>query len=662
MMYRFLPAVIFLCAISHSSTVLSAQNATDDPVLFSIGDDEVHLSEFSYVYEKSNAEMAEYDEKSVREFLDLYQKFKLKVADARAQGLDHNPQLESELAIYRNQLADKYMSDEAMLDRLTRELYERMQWGIDVSHILRTVPQDGVEVLTERALKTLEEAKRQLEEGEEFSVVAKNFSQDRSVLRNGGHLGYRRAKLPTGFYELETAIYTTPVGEIAGPVHTTLGYHLIKVNGRIPDPGTIEVAHILIRKPREGVEDTSRQVIEKLYQELKKGADFGKLALEYSQDDNNRRQNGYLGKFKTGKYAPEFEEAAFAIKEDGGFSPPVHTDYGWHIIQRISLDTLGPYESEKRYLESLVRDDSRYELAQEALVQRIKEEEEFRRTEVTNEELLDVLTKDVFQVNWQVPQGVENRDLFTINDQVYDLDGFLAFLAGNLDARYQGHHVRDAAAEVGHILGNYINHELLEYEKSHLEDKYPEFREIMREYREGIMLFEISKEKIWDRAGQDTAGLKTYYEQNKNKYHTLRPVEYGQFQVNTTKPDVLAKVKRLIEKKSPEKVLKKLNKAARVVSYETISVGEDVFKNQFGIDEAKLVEGSLHSMADQESGVTTFGKVNSVGEGKLLKFEDARGSVMSDYQKYLEDQWVAQLQEKYDIELNESVLQSIIRS
>src|SRR5690606_3509449 len=211
---------------------------------------------------------------------------------------------------------------------------------------------------------------------------------------------------------------------------------------------------------------------------------------------------------------------------------------------------------------------------------------EFRRTEVTNEELLDVLTKDVFQVNWQVPQGVENRDLFTINDQVYDLDGFLAFLAGNLDARYQGHHVRDAAEEVGHILGNYINHELLEYEKSHLEDKYPEFREIMREYREGIMLFEISKEKIWDRAGQDTAGLKTYYEQNKNKYHTLRPVEYGQFQVNTTKPDVLAKVKRLIEKKSPEKVLKKLNKAARVVSYETISVGEDVFKNQFGIDEA----------------------------------------------------------------------------
>lgn len=662
MIYRFFPAVLVLFAISLSFSVLLAQNATDDPVLFSIGDDVVHLSEFSYVYEKSNADVAKYDEKSVREFLDLYQKFKLKVADARAQGMDQNDQLESELAVYRNQLADKYMSDEAILDRMTKELYDRMKWNIDISHILRLVPEDGAEVLSERAIEVLETAKKEIESGENFEDVARKYSQDRSVLQNHGHLGYRRAKLPSGMYELETLMYSTPVGEVAGPVRTNLGYHLIKVNGRIPDPGTIEVAHILIRKPMQGSVDTSKQVIEKVYQMLQNGADFGEMVEKYSEDKNNNRQQGYLGKFQMGKYTPEFEEAAFAIEEDGGISPPVQTSYGWHIIQRISLDTMGSYESERRYLENLVRSDDRYNLAQDALVARVKEEENYRRTDVTNDQLLEILTKDVFQVNWEVPEPEENPDLFYIGEAGYDLQGFLDFLSGNLDARYQGYHVRDASKVVGEILENYVTHEILKYEKAHLEEKYPEFREIMREYREGIMLFEISKEKIWDRAGQDTAGLRAYYRQHRSEYHTPRQIEFNQFQVNTTNPRVLKKVERLIRKKSPAKVLKKLNKAAEVVSYEPRSLAEGEFLDRFQRGEEDLTEGSLRSYTDQQSGSTWYGHVLDIGEGTLLDFEEARGTVMSDYQKYLEEQWVAQLKKKYDIEINETVLESIIRS
>ena len=662
MIYRCLPLLGFLWSISVFLTHSHAQQASQDPVLFTIGDEDVRLSEFSYVYEKSNGDTANYDEESVKEFLDLYQKFKLKVADARAQGMDQNDQLESELAVYRNQLADKYMSDEAMLDRMTKELYERMKWDIDVSHILRTVPQDGAEILFERAVQALEKAKTELENGAEFSVVARKYSQDRSVLNNNGHLGYRRAKLPNGMYDLETAIYTTPVGEVAGPVKSSLGYHLIQVNGRIPDPGTIEVAHILIRKPRIGIEDTTKQLIDQIYQKLKEGADFGEMAEMYSEDDNNNKQNGYLGKFQIGKYAPEFEKAAFSIQNDGGISPPVQTNYGWHIIQRISLDTLGSYESEKRFLENLVRSDNRYDLAQESLVQRVKKEENFRRTDVTNDQLLDILTKEVFQVNWEVPEIDENPDLFMIDDTAYDLEGFLQFLSENLDARYQGHLVRDASKVVGQILDNYVNYEVLKYEKAHLEEKYPEFREIMREYREGIMLFEISKEKIWDRAGQDSAGLRRYYEQHRDQYHTPRTITFNQFQVNTTNPGVLKKVERLIRKKSPAKVLNKLNKAAEVVTVEELSLQEVEFVQRYESGERKLTKGSLFSDVNDETGSTVFGHIVGVGEGKPLDFEDARGSVMSDYQKYLEEQWVAQLKDKYDINLNESVLQSIIRS
>lgn len=296
---RCLPLLTLLLLLSLCSIDLYGQRPTGDPVLFKVGDDEVHVSEFTYVYEKSNGESADYSQKSIGDFLDLYQKFKLKVADARARGMANDPSLDSELAVYRNQLADKYMSDEAMLGRLTRELYDRLQWRVDVSHILRTVPPNAPEVLTEKALEDLEEARKQLESGVEFSQVARKYSQDRSVMQNDGHLGYRRAKLPEGFYELENAIYNTPNGGIVSPVHSRLGYHLIQVNGRIPDPGTIEVAHILIRTPRDGSVDSSQQTIERIYQMLENGADFGELALEYSEDSNNNKQKGYLGSFKT---------------------------------------------------------------------------------------------------------------------------------------------------------------------------------------------------------------------------------------------------------------------------------------------------------------------------------------------------------------------------
>lgn len=661
MVFRLASTAILLSIFSLSSFVLHAQQADDDPILFSVGDNDVHVSEFIYVYEKSNGPSADYSKKSVDEFLELYKKFKLKVADARAQGMEDDPQLESELAQYRDQLANNYMSDAAMLGRLTKELYERMQWDIDVSHILQITDPAATEDEKENVLKILEQAKKALASGVDFSAVAKKYSQDRSVSRNGGHLGYRRAKLPDGFYELETAIYNTPIGEVAGPVHSRLGYHLIKVNGRRPDPGTIEVAHILVRKPMGGVADSSKQVIDMVYEKLKNGADFGEMAQKYSDDKNNRHQNGYLGKFKTGTYDPAFEDAAFAIDADGSFSAPVQTEYGWHIIQRLSLDTLKDYATERRKLEDLVRNDSRYELAQEALIERIKKEENFKKMDVSNEDLLNTLSKGVFRSDWQVPKSYENRDLFQIGDRIFDLEDFIIFLTQNIDARYQRRLMKDPVAEMGNILDRYINHELLEYEKEHLEEKYPEFQEIMREYREGIMLFEISRDKIWDRAGQDTAGLRAFYNQHKENYHTPRTIMYDEFTVNTLNPRVLDKVEKFIKKKNPEKVLKKLNKAAEVVKYQNESVQEEVFEDQFE-NEGGLQVGSIYKKADKTAGMTIFGKVKEIKPGMPLEFEEARGAVMSDFQKYLEDQWVAELQKKYEIELNDSVLQAIIKS
>lgn len=642
--------------------VLYAQMHQTDPVLFIIDNKEVHRSEFTYVYEKSNGESADYSKESVTEFLDLYKKFKLKVAEAREEGMADNPQLDIELSQYKNQLADKYMSDHAMLGHLTHELYERMQWDIDVSHILRIVPPNSTAQVEDLALEDLEKAKAAVESGMDFSVVAKQYSQDQSVLENQGHLGYRRAKLPDGFYELETAIYNAREGVVVGPVRSKLGYHLVRVNGRRPYPGTMEIAHILIRTPRPGNVDTTHQHIDRIYQMLRSGAEFDELALKYSEDQNNNRQNGYLGRFSTGTYSPEFESAAFTIQEDGGFSEPVKTAYGWHIIRRLSLDTLDSYSMEKRNLENLIRSDSRYELAQGALIERIKKEENFEKEDVSGRELLEVLTEKVFQLNWQVPEQVENRDLFQIRNIQYDLDGFLQYLKTNIDVRYQSGFVRDPESAALQLLDTYIDHSILDFEKNHLEEKYPEFREIIREYREGIMLFEISKDKIWDRAGQDSTGLRNYYEAHRSNYHTPRNIVYNAFTVRTNNSGTLDKVEKIVRKKKPEKVIKKFNKAANVVSWEQDSEQEDVFKTMLGNEVDNLDLETIYRVVDPDSGTTMMAKIISIGEGQPLSFEESRGSVMSDYQKYLEEQWITELKGKYDIEVNKKVLESIIKS
>ena len=98
--------------------VTTTQAQTEDPILFSVGGKNINLSEFKYIYQKTNGDKADFSRQSLEEYLDLYVKFKRKVSRARDMKLDTITALQQELGGYRQQLANSYLVDKEVSDRL----------------------------------------------------------------------------------------------------------------------------------------------------------------------------------------------------------------------------------------------------------------------------------------------------------------------------------------------------------------------------------------------------------------------------------------------------------------------------------------------------------------------------------------------------------------
>jgi peptidyl-prolyl cis-trans isomerase SurA len=270
-MKQKLVLLTFMCCWSFLS--LFSQNA--DPILFELGDQQVRLSEFEYIYNKNNGQGADYSRESLEEYLDLYIRFKMKVQKARDLQMDTIDALSTELAGYRRQLASSYLTDKEVIDRLCRQLYERQKEDVHISHILIAGNDKVAELDTMEMFRKAMEVYAMLEKGVPFDTLVIKYSQDEYTKDQNGTLGYLNAKLPAGFYYVESAIYNTPVGSYSKPVRSKMGYHIIKVNEKRPARGEIEVAHIMVRKSQKGQEDAGAKAkIDRIYGQLKSGAEF----------------------------------------------------------------------------------------------------------------------------------------------------------------------------------------------------------------------------------------------------------------------------------------------------------------------------------------------------------------------------------------------------
>jgi len=629
-------ALVFLFLIS--SSFLGAMNK--DTTLMTIGDKAITLGEFEYLHHKNNQVLSE-DDNSISDYVDLFVNFKLKVIEAEARGMDTVSTFVKELTGYRDQLAEPYLKDQDLDEQLIKEAYNRLKEEVEASHILVRVEENSTD--TTAAYQKIMKARQEILEGADFASVAKKYSEDPSVVNNGGYLGYF-----TGFQMVlpfEEAAFNTPVGEISQPVRSRFGYHLIKVSDRRPSSGEINVSHILIlANDKMSEEEKAKKKAQAfdIYNQLQEGEDFARLAEKFSEDHASSSQGGNIGFIHTGQTIPPFEKAAFALKEVGDISAPVQTRFGWHIIRLEARKTLPSFEDKYMDIKRRLARDERGTKPEKVFIAKLKKEYDYR----INEEALKAVYAKVEGKTLDSTLRSElesmNETIMTYGDASKTQQDFIQYA---WDRTKHGTNFESHFAE-------FEKQALLDYEKSRLELKYDDFRYLMNEYHDGLLLFEISNEMVWNKASQDEKGLAKFYKKNKKDYKFNEAyfggrVFYFKDSLSHNTFEQLSATLGIEEAKDS------LNKDEVLVKTE---------KGYYKAGENKAVDHLFFGKTDStlyDDFALVYLDGESYEKGDIKPLEATRGSCISDYQNYLEEKWVKSLRRKYKVKVDKDLLATL---
>ncbi|MGC4056948.1 MAG: peptidylprolyl isomerase [Chitinophagaceae bacterium] len=489
--------------------------------LFTFGDTPVSSEEFLRVYRKNNAAKADYSETALREYIDLYSLFRMKVKEAELQNLDTSLSVSSEITNYRKQLARNYLTDEVMVNRLIQEAYDRTKEEVHVAHIL-FVTSPGSDTTMIR--KRMDSVYTAISTGKAtFADVAKSMSDDRGSKANGGDIGFFTG-LQT-VYPFENVAYGTPVGKVSAPFRTPFGYHILKVIDRRPARGQAKIAQILIATPKSGGEAgeaAAKLKADTIVRELKKGVPFDQLVQKYSDDKFSKDKNGELPLYGAGNSIASMDEAIAALKKPGDFTQPLKTEYGYHIIKLIERYPVRPFDSVRKELKSKVENDGRAQQARDQYFVKVRESNGFKANNAALESMMAQLSsiadtgKDAGKFSGaNFPTG-GNNTLFTLAGKNYTQNDFITYAVGVTRGHISAGDQKQGVFR--ELYGMYENQVVTDFQEHKLVESNPEFKSLMQEYRDGIMLFELMDRNVWGKAAKDSVGLKTFYETQKDKY------------------------------------------------------------------------------------------------------------------------------------------------
>jgi peptidyl-prolyl cis-trans isomerase SurA len=635
-------SIVLFVLISFS---LSAQKKKD--IVLKIGDIQVSKEEFIANYQKNNTNILdEKDRKTPSEYLDLYLNFKLKVLEAQNLGYDTLKSFKTELDGYRRDLSKPYLTDVTYNEEMVQTAYYRTKYERKASHILILVNPETPPADTLAAWNKISDIRKQILAGADFNEMAAKYSEDPSAAQNKGLLGYFRAFQMV--YPFEDMTYKTPVGQVSEIIRTRFGYHLIKVHDERMVPGEIKVAHIMKMIPQQASDETIaklKHTADSIYMKAVSGTDFAELARKYSDDKQSAMEGGALNWFSPSdmQQFPEFAEAAFALKNNGEISPVIRTIYGWHIIKRIDFRTTQPLEKMRADLEAKIKQNpaiSKY--SDEAFDRKLRAEYQLKTDQANFAQLVPSVSDSIKR------NELKDKLLVSFANQTLSVGQFADFL------QKQNFFTRSdkPESELTTLLNQFIHLKLLEYENTQLEKKHPDFARIFQEYHDGILLFNISKDKIWDVASNDTLRLQKYYDQTEKKYFWKE--RFKGWVVETANLEIRSRVEKMLdEKEYTQQELEDIfnTKDENNIQFRTVASekGDDPIVDYFIWSGAK--PAGLN-----ESTTFVHGKIVQ-NEQKELK--DAWGLYSSDLQEQLEKEWIDSLRKKYPIEINKKVLKSI---
>ena len=656
------------------------QKEDNGDILLTVGGDEITADEFMNIYNKNNINNDNVDKKSIDEYLDLYINFKLKVKEARDLGMDTVNSFVTELDGYRDQLAEPYFVDEKVNEELLKIAYERMQADIRASHILVKLDQSASPQDTLAAYNKIMEMRERIINGEDFGAVAESESDDISArnrpaqqgrpARKGNHgdLGY--FSVFDMIYPFEESVYHTEVGDISMPVRTIYGYHLIMVTDKQPALGKAQVAHIYLSFPNSPTtEDSVKNKVEinEVYQKLQDGEEWTTLVTEYSDDKGSIEKGGVLPWFGANRMVPEFIQNVKLLQDSGQYSLPILTMFGWHIIQLKERRLPGSFEDEKENLKRRLIKDARANKSKEAVIIRIKKEYGYKDYGRDNmDELFATVDTTILQNQWKAEKAKKlNKPIFKIGDKEFNQYDYAVYLEEKQIQRG----IKPPETFFFDLYEDYSDEMCIDYEDNNLENKYPEFRMLMQEYRDGILLFNLTDKRVWSKAVQDTAGLQEFYKGISNNYMwegerllaTIYIINPG------IDPDLIREeVKAGTDITSIKKKFNSSDKKDVVfIDKKTFFKGDNTLIDNLpwakGITQSYQIKDypAFRTYPGINDGATFFININDVRQPEPKSLDEVRGIATSEYQKYLEEEWIETLKGKYEVVVNEEILGKI---
>lgn len=642
--------ILSIAAVTAAAVAVAlAKGGAKDPVLMTVGGHDVKLSEFEYLYHKNNQQQLQ--PQSIDDYLKMFVDYKLKVADAEAARLDTSATFRAELDKYTAELAAPYMVDSTVYDRLVREAYANTHDDVDVSHIMMFVGRNKHD--NDSIQQALAQLRQDILDGKiSWDDAVVKHSIDRGTNQRQGRMGWMVAgAYPWPFEEMA---YKTAVGEISPVVNSGYYNHIIRVNGRRPAVGEVHARHILRMTRGKSADEAAKakEQIDSIYNVLVAGGDFETLAKQHSEDPGSGAKGGDLGWFGPGRMVAQFDSVSFAIK-DGEISRPFATAFGWHIVQR--LESKGPksLDEARPQIMAQINNDDRGMLpfSERMAVLRAK-----HKTALDNKGLdaVEQLIRDNGGYDSTAIAKLQQSDI--VIGHVGKTPVYVKEVMGNVPttASTDIANIRTLIAGAANSILDQVTGAA---ERAVLIDEQPSYRNLVREYRDGILLFDISSQRVWDKAAKDTAGLEEFFRANRAKYNWAAP-KYKGYIVFATNDSVMGHVQQFCDSID----------AAHAFNPQTI--GQDLRK-RFGRD--VRIERVLAAKGDNPiSDYLAFGGPKPADNPKMhlksyIKYQgrvidqpenaaDVRGAVVTDYQNALEQEWLKELHAKYPVKINQKVL------
>lgn len=642
----------FFSVLSFACIALFSSNA-QDPVVMTIAGEDVYKSEFEYIYNKNNT-VSTSDRKSLDEYVELFVNYKLKVAEAKRQGYDTREQYTKEYEQYRLQLSAPYLKDEETENEIIEEAFERYKTSILTSHILIKFSEDSTE-----AWKTINDIYNRLKQGEDFATLAKQYSECPSK-ENGGSLGY--VNVFDMVYDFENVVYSTPIGTISKPFRTRFGYHIVKTFDKIENYKDWRISHIMIKNDGSKSADKA----DSIFSLAKKGMDFEKLVADFSEDVPTKSKGGDLGFVSKGYFPPQITSQVKLLKHVGDIGM-AGTAFGYHIIKVTEIVPFTNIEDLKPYIKSKLAKSDRMEITSEKFMKKLQS----KYGVSVYENALTIFEKLVDEPS---REGRENlyrlmtEPLYTLYGNVYPQSAFYPYMNKRLpifgrgldkdkkvinfiDTKQEG--VREGD-EVYIAFNGYILNEIVEQELEYVKNTNSDYRNLLKEYSDGLLLFEISSDKVWNVASSSGKKLEEYFEAHKDKYVWSEP-RYKGMVVSCANKDVYDRVEKILKTNTEAEAEDLIRKEFLNNKVSLVKIEKGVFPK--GVNLA--VDDKIYQTATYSSSAYPFVSTRGAVISAPQTYMDVKGLVTADYQTYLEEEWVKQLRKKYDVIINKEVLKTI---